>query len=283
MKRAFTLIELLVVVAIIAVLIALLLPALNAAKKQARESVCMSNMRQLGIGWIAYTVESGGYLPGSGYDTTTFRGWTGQARTWCWLGTRSDTNSWTNLTNVKKYVPMSGSIFKYVGEQPGVYKCPEDALTKLVEKGSQAFEKPPYSYTAPVMLTGAPVELLVRTRFPETFDSSWNDLKDWNKATGHASPWMIVEEDERFRLAEFLDSAWCNVDEIADRHRGRGAIAHADGSGTMRGFQKNPAPLTAWKVYYELSDGRIVSAGSWENPNPRFGYLKSSAAKGLNQ
>jgi len=54
-KRSFTLIELLVVVAIIAVLISLLLPALGNARVQAKTAVCMSNLRQVGMGIINYT------------------------------------------------------------------------------------------------------------------------------------------------------------------------------------------------------------------------------------
>jgi prepilin-type N-terminal cleavage/methylation domain-containing protein/prepilin-type processing-associated H-X9-DG protein len=57
MKRrgsGFTLIELLVVVSIIALLISILLPSLNKARDQSRLVVCMSNLKQIGMGFTLY-------------------------------------------------------------------------------------------------------------------------------------------------------------------------------------------------------------------------------------
>jgi prepilin-type N-terminal cleavage/methylation domain-containing protein len=53
-KKGFTLIELLVVIAIIALLVAIILPSLAQARAIAKETVCKSNLKQMGIGLQFY-------------------------------------------------------------------------------------------------------------------------------------------------------------------------------------------------------------------------------------
>ena len=62
-RWGFTLIELLVVVAIIAILAALLLPALRGARERAKQAKCLSNLKQIYLGFVMYSNDADGYVP----------------------------------------------------------------------------------------------------------------------------------------------------------------------------------------------------------------------------
>jgi len=65
--QAFTLLELLVVVAIIALLAAILFPVFQRAREKARQTSCMSNLKQLGLGFIQYTQDWDERMPSGRY------------------------------------------------------------------------------------------------------------------------------------------------------------------------------------------------------------------------
>ena len=62
-KNGFTLIELLVVIAIVAILAAILLPALSKARERARQSVCINNLKQIGLATLMYVQEWDDRMP----------------------------------------------------------------------------------------------------------------------------------------------------------------------------------------------------------------------------
>ena len=73
-RSAFTLIELLVVIAIIAILAAILFPVFAQARAKARQTVCISNLKQIGLASMMYAQDYDENLPG---------GWTYAANNVC--------------------------------------------------------------------------------------------------------------------------------------------------------------------------------------------------------
>lgn len=139
--RAFTLIELLVVIAIIAVLMAVIMPALNLAKKKAATTACLSNTKNLSLGWYMYMQDNDGRLMSCEDNATENGAFIG------WCGVPRDEND--NLMSITQAEPpvtdedeirgiRRGKLFPYV-KNPDVYHCPGDNARKSMYDGTRVF------------------------------------------------------------------------------------------------------------------------------------------------
>jgi prepilin-type N-terminal cleavage/methylation domain-containing protein/prepilin-type processing-associated H-X9-DG protein len=120
-RAAFTLVELLVVIGIIALLLSILLPALSRARQAARATLCASNMRQIGTGWLLYAIDNeSAAAPGRmANDPSTAasanRYWVGNGEHW----------------RPRWYVTLGASAGFYAFDFPSPHKA--DDNTKLVD------------------------------------------------------------------------------------------------------------------------------------------------------
>jgi prepilin-type N-terminal cleavage/methylation domain-containing protein/prepilin-type processing-associated H-X9-DG protein len=122
-RGGFTLIELLVVIAIIAILAGMLLPALGKAKQKAQGIGCLSNTKQLMLGWNLYSGDFGDRIcPSAGLDrlvTAVSATKKYSDNQWC-MGTMHKYPDCTNTILIQDSL-----MYKYVNSL-GVYKCPAD-------------------------------------------------------------------------------------------------------------------------------------------------------------
>jgi prepilin-type N-terminal cleavage/methylation domain-containing protein len=103
-SKGFTLIELLVVIGIIAVLVGILIPVLGLARESARQSQCLSNLRQLTMGWLMYANNNKGRRAFAETDNPES----------CWVGPNDTIDAM-----------QSGTLYPYVKAYEA-YHCPSD-------------------------------------------------------------------------------------------------------------------------------------------------------------
>ena len=128
-RSGFTLIELLVVIAIIAILAAILFPVFTKVREKARQTACMSNMKQLGLAFIQYNQDNDESMPPR-FDPQFAQGKPGGGQ-----------GGW------------AGDIFPYVKSQ-GAFACPSDGSRNVNDPSGVPYGKISYAFNENLYVKG---------------------------------------------------------------------------------------------------------------------------------
>jgi prepilin-type N-terminal cleavage/methylation domain-containing protein len=237
--KAFTLIELLVVIAIIALLMAVLMPALRLARQQGATGMCLSNTKNLSLGWYMYMGDNDGRImsardngaePGGKYV-----GWVGIPRN----------ESGSLLSNSQSDPPVTdedeirgierGLLFPYV-KNPDAYHCPASNIKSMYDQ-TRIF----VSYGVPRCLYGIP-------------DSpSAAQIKNYNKISAPSKRYVFVEsaETRNWNSSHHFVMAAPEYTNLA-QWGWWGPMAINHGNSSVLGFCDGHSEVRKWRDRYTI-------------------------------
>ncbi|MBX3731173.1 MAG: type II secretion system protein [Verrucomicrobiae bacterium] len=221
-RRGFTLIELLVVVAIIAILAGLLLPSLGKARSKAEGIQCLSNLRQLTLGWIQYA--------GDHADQLVWNDMEDQRSGWIRGIIDYNPNNEHNTNVAYLRDPQYAKLWPYTGAT-GIYKCPADR-SRVVIRGR------PYPRVRSLSLSQAMNSrndwLSFLTQRPYRVFRRLSDITQM----GHSEAFVFIDEHpDGINFGDFAVAMNDGVaptrihiiDYPASTHNGAGGLSFADG------------------------------------------------------
>jgi len=282
-STAFTLIELLVVIAIIAILAAMLLPALAKAKQKAQGIQCISNQRQLTLGWLMFANDNNGKFPPNGDETSQPSSPTdptaqpgGANAQWC-PGRQDVTVELSPVnTSVGQNVGYqwieAGLIFPYVNNVL-IYKCPAD--TYALSAGGKLY---PHARSMSMNTWISPVATYDGIT---TVKSYYKDSSTVNP--GPANLWVFIDENpSSINDASFICDPQIEdwIDCPGSYHVNAGGISFADGHAQIKKWNDSsvtslwlkdvPFPADAGNPNYT----RVPPS---QNPATDLGWLQAAS------
>jgi prepilin-type N-terminal cleavage/methylation domain-containing protein len=245
-RTGFTLIELLVVISIIALLLSILMPGLQMAKAKAKQTICLTNLRSLGVAMWTYGEDNNGsfmrgiygitgaYIGGKGFWLSDLNPYYGQQTKVliCPQATRVNPN----------YDPSAPFGMNSVGwiKHSAAYTFPIDGVTQHTTQ--DPYNPFPLSYTMNIWATnpekGSPIDLSDNLNALSTPNRYF-----WRKSTRLTSPGNVPLLGDGRWLVGYPNSQINNYlvppDTLEELEQGRGTPMFQNGLG-MFSFPRHP-------------------------------------------
>ena len=251
--KGFTLVELLVVIGIIALLISILLPALSKARESANRTKCLSNIRQITMGFYSYCQSNKGSFPfvasGSFFEDWIWWNDTGNVKD-AFSGTAIASYAGTPYNNV-----ADGGIAPYLNfsKNPQVMLCPSDPDPKTTHTRWLAGKHYPFSYALNNLMNS---EYAYYKNAGKTPPGSWGNLSTLQiqciaaKITQVRFPSdkILVFEESDTTIDDGNGSMWCQpntthlLNLVALRHDKQGFANPAADLNLTDGLWPPPNP-----------------------------------------
>jgi len=241
MHKRFTLIELLVVIAIIAILASLLLPALSSARESGKKALCLSNLKQLGVGTLMYPDENDDWL--------TVGGWSQNSKlpmSYTWgrcvavlIGVKYSSEQNINDADVYAEQWTSNAVNRQADKDNGVFQCPSENFKNFWGYNNATS----YGYNAGYPTAGISFCLGVG----DAFNPEGDDPDDRCRRVKTRD---VLRHDNTFVAGEhlsadgFYEENWTQFQKttsLATYHNGSGNLLWLDGhTSAMRSGQLRP-------------------------------------------